>query len=195
MLAKLATFMARKRGLYRRKDSRYWWVHLLLPDGRRVCQSTRCSERAKAEAFVVRLQSEELRGPEHQTPASFAWPQAVVRYLDECAEKKSLSDDRDHLKKLEPFLRSHRLDAVNMAALQPFIRDRKEKDGVRNATINRALEIVRRILNWHWIRAVIPSAQIALPIVGDAQRYFSRPVDRIYVSEVSQEGDYSLRCA
>jgi hypothetical protein len=99
----------------------------------------RCVERAEAEAFVVCLQSEALRGPEHQTPASFAWPQAVVRYLDECAGEKSLSDDRDHLRKLEPYLRSERLDAVDMRALQPFIRDRKEKDGVRNATINRAL--------------------------------------------------------
>ena len=151
--------MARKRGLYRRKDSRYWWVHFLLPDGRRVFQSTRCVERAEAEAFVVRLQSESLRGPEHQAPGSFVWPQAVVRYLAECAEKKSLSDDRDHLRKLEPYLRSKRLDAIDMTALQPFIRDRKEKDGVTNATINRALEIVRRILNlahqdWRWIRAV-----------------------------------------
>jgi integrase len=79
--------------------------------------------------------------------------------LEECAEKKSLPDDRDHLRKLEPYLRLHRLDAVDMSALQPFIRDRKEKDEVRNATINRALEIVRRILNlahqdWRWIRAV-----------------------------------------
>jgi hypothetical protein len=135
--------MARKRGLYRRKDSRYWWVHILLPDGRRVCQSTRCTERAEAEAFVVRLQSESLRDPGLQALGSFAWPQAVVRYLEECAEKKSLPDDRDHLRKLEPYLRLHRLDAVDMSALQPFIRDRKEKDEVRNATINRALEIVR----------------------------------------------------
>jgi integrase len=154
-----ATFMARKRGLYRRKYSRYWWVHLILPDGRRVCQSTRCLERAEAEAFVARLLSDSLRGPELQAPVSLAWPQAVVRYLEESAEKKSLPGDRDHLRKLEPYLRSHRVDAIDMTALQPFIRDRKEKDGVRNATINRALEIVRRILNlahqdWRWIRAV-----------------------------------------
>jgi integrase len=82
-----------------------------------------------------------------------------VRYLEVCAEKKSLCDDRDHLRKLDPYLRSHRLDAIDMTALQSFIRERREKDGVRNATINRALEIVRRILNrasqdWRWIRAV-----------------------------------------
>jgi hypothetical protein len=33
-----------------------------------------------------------------------------------------------------------------MTVLQPFIRDRKVKDGVSNATVNRALEVVRRIL-------------------------------------------------
>jgi integrase len=82
-----------------------------------------------------------------------------VRYLEECAEKKSLPDDRDHLKKLKPYLRSQQLGAIDMTALQPFIHDRKEKDGVSNATVNRALEIVRRILNlahqdWRWIRAV-----------------------------------------
>jgi integrase len=151
--------MARTRGLYRRKGSRYWWVDLLLPGGRRVCQSTRCVKRAEAEAFVVRLQSESPRGPEHSLLGGFTWPQAVVRYLGECAEKKSLSDDRDHLRKLEPYLRSRRIDAVDMTTLQPFIRDRKENDGVTNATINRALEIVRRILNlahqdWRWIPAV-----------------------------------------
>jgi integrase len=151
--------MARKRGLYRRKNSRYWWVDLLLPGGRRVCQSTRCVERADAEAFVVRLQNGALRGREHQVLGSCTWSQAVVRYLEECAEKKSLPDDRDHLRKLEPYLHSQRLDAVDMTTLQPFIRDRRETDGVRNATINRALEIVRRILNlahqdWRWIPAV-----------------------------------------
>ena len=66
---------------------------------------------------------------------------------------------RDHLKKLDPYLRSLRLEAIDMTALQPFIRDRKSKDGVSNATINRALEVVRRILNvahqdWRWLRGV-----------------------------------------
>jgi integrase len=43
-----------------------------------------------------------------------------------------------------------------MSALRPFIQDRRLKDGVANSTINRALEIVRRILylardDWGWI--------------------------------------------
>ena len=82
-----------------------------------------------------------------------------ARHLEECVDKSSFSDDRDHLRKLDPYLRSLRLDAVDMNALQSFIRDRKTKDDVSNSTINRALEVVRRILNlahqdWRWLKAV-----------------------------------------
>ena len=151
--------MARERGLYRRKDSRFWWINLVLPDGRRVCQSTGCVERTDAEAYVVRLKNEAIEARQQGLLGIFVWQQAVIRYLEEFADKRSLSDDRDHLRKLDPYLRSLRLDAIDMTALQPFIRDRKSKDGVSNATVNRALEVVRRILNvahqdWRWLRGV-----------------------------------------
>jgi hypothetical protein len=48
-----------------------------------------------------------------------------VRYLEQFADKRSHSDDKDHLKKLDRYLRSLKLDAIDMTALQPFIRDRK----------------------------------------------------------------------
>jgi integrase len=151
--------MARERGLYRRKDSRFWWIVLVLPDGRRVCQSTRCINRTDAESYVVRLKNEAIEAKQQGLLGIFVWQQAVVQYLEEFADKRSLSDDKDHLKKLDPYLRSLKLDAIDMAVLQPFIRDRKLKDGVSNATVNRALEVVRRILNvahqdWRWLKGV-----------------------------------------
>jgi len=101
---------------------------------------------------MVKVKPSALRG-------IFVWQQAVVRYLKEFADKRSLPDDKDHLKKLDPYLRSRKLDAIDMLVLQPFIRDRKLKDGVSNATVNRALEVVRRILNvahqdWRWLKGV-----------------------------------------
>ena len=127
--------MARERGLYRRKDSRFWWIGLVLPDGRRVCQSTGCINRTDAESYVVRLKNEAIEAKQQGLLGIFVWQQAVVRYLEEFADKRSLSDDKDHLKKLDPYLRSLKLDAIDMAVLQPFIRDRKiegwclERDG------------------------------------------------------------------
>jgi integrase len=151
--------MARERGLYRRKDSRYWWISLVLADGRRVCQSTGCVDHADAAACAVRLKNEAIEARQQGIVGVFVWQQAVMRYLEESADKRSLRDDRDHLKRLDPYLRSLRLEAIDMTALQPFVRDRKTKDGVSNATINRALEVVRRILNvahqdWRWLRGV-----------------------------------------
>jgi hypothetical protein len=152
-------FMARERGLYRRKDSRFWWIGLVLPDGHRVCQSTGCINRTDAESYAVRLKNEAIEAKQQGLLGIFVWQQAVVRYIEEFADKRSLSDDKDHLKKLDPYLRSLKLEAIDMAVLQPFIRDRKLKDGVSNATVNRALEVVRRILNvahqdWRWLKGV-----------------------------------------
>jgi hypothetical protein len=80
--------MARERGLYRRKDSRFWWINLVLPDGRRVCQSTGCVERTEAEAYVVRLKNEAIEARQQGLLGIFVWQQAVIRYLEEFAGNK-----------------------------------------------------------------------------------------------------------
>lgn len=151
--------MAREKGLYRRKDSPYWWVKITLPDGRRVCQSTRLVVLEDAEEFLTRLKVEAYEAARTGIPAEQKWQAAVLRYLEDNADKQSLRDDRDHLQKLDPYLRDKRLVDINMDVLRPFVQDRKEVDRVANATINRALEIVRRVLylardDWEWILRV-----------------------------------------
>jgi len=148
--------MAREKGLYRRKDSPYWWVDVVLPDGRRVCKSTRLKVLGDAEEYVVRLKAEAYEAARTGISAEHNWQDAVIQYLEDSVDKRSLRDDKDHLLKLDPYLRGFRLRDLNMNALRPFIQDRKQIDGVANSTINRALEIVRRILyvardEWGWI--------------------------------------------
>lgn len=75
--------MARERGLYRRKDSRFWWINLVLADGRRVCRSTGCVDRTTAEAFAVRPKSEAFEARQQGLPGIVVWQQAVVRHLEE----------------------------------------------------------------------------------------------------------------
>ncbi len=96
---------------------------LVLSDGRRVCQSTGCINRTDAESYVVRLKNEAIEAKQQGLLGIFVWQQAVMRYLEEFADKRSLSDDKDHLKKLDPYLRSLKLDAIDMTVLQPFIRE------------------------------------------------------------------------
>ncbi len=149
--------MARERGLYRRQDSSYWWIDVVLADGRRVCQSTRSRNLQDAEKYLVRLKAEAYEAAHNRIPQERRWQEAVIRYLEDNAAKRSLVHDKDHLRKLDPYLRDWRLQDIGMDRLRPFMRDRKERDGVANATVNRALEVVRRILylardEWGWLQ-------------------------------------------
>lgn len=149
--------MAREKGLYRRKDSPYWWIDVILPDGRRVCQSTRLKLQRDAEEYLINLKAQAYEAARYGVPTNRSWRDAVLRYLSENKDKRSLSDDKDHLRKLDPYLGGKLLTEISMDALWPFIHHRQEVDGVANATINRALEIVRRILHlardeWNWIQ-------------------------------------------
>jgi len=81
----------------------------------------------------------------------------VSRYVRENVDKRYLSDDKDHLRKLDAYLRDRLLSQINMDTLWPFIHDHRERDGVMNSTINRALEIVWRVLQlardeWQWLQ-------------------------------------------
>ena len=149
--------MAREKGLFRRKDSSYWWINIVLPDGRRVCKSTRIKILADAEEYLINLKAKAYEEARYGIPAHRNWQDAVIRYIKENADKKSLRDDKDHLRKLDPYLGKRRLTEISMDLLWPFIHKRKDEDGVANATVNRALEIVRRILHlardeWNWIQ-------------------------------------------
>ena len=151
--------MAREKGLYRRTDSPYWWVNLVLPDGSRVCKSTRLKVLKDAEEYVTRLKAEAYEAARTGIPREHTWQEAVVQYLEDSVDKRSLRDDKDHLKQLDPYLRGKRLQDITIEALRPFILKRKQDDQVANATVNRALEIVRRILylardEWGWITRV-----------------------------------------
>jgi len=71
--------------------------------------------------------------------------QAATKYLNE-ATKKRLADDSLHLRHLDPFIGALSLDSIHMGSLAPFIQARKAK-GLKNRTVNYALQVVRHILN------------------------------------------------
>ncbi len=160
--------MVRERGLYRRKDSPYWWVDVVLPDGRRICESTRLRGQREAEEYLIRLKADVYETMRRGDTGRRLWQEAVLRYLEVSQGKRSIVADKDHLRRLDPYLRDKRLQDVHMDALWPFICDRRDKDGVAPATVNRALEIVRRVLNlacedWNWLQKVPRLRMLAEP--------------------------------
>jgi len=148
--------MAHEKGLYRRKDSPYWWIDTVLADGRRICQSTRLTELVDAEEYLVRLKAEAYRVVRTGVAPDKTWQEAVVRYVRENVDKRTRDMDVMHLRSLDAELAGKLLREISMEALWPYINRRREVDKVSNATINRALEVVRRILHlardeWGWL--------------------------------------------
>ena len=52
--------------------------------------------RTDAESYAVRLKNDALEARQQGLLGIFVWQQAVVRYLEEFVDKRSLSDDKDH---------------------------------------------------------------------------------------------------
>jgi integrase len=71
--------------------------------------------------------------------------EAATKYLLE-SQKASLKDAALHLKILDAYIGDLALESVHMGTLQTFIKTRRE-EGVKNRTINYALQTVRHILN------------------------------------------------
>jgi integrase len=71
--------------------------------------------------------------------------EAATRYLND-ATKTSIADDALHLRLLDSFVGDLTLDGIHMGTLQRFIQHRKVQ-GVKNRTINYAIQTVRHILN------------------------------------------------
>ena len=148
--------MARERGLYRRKDSPYWWIDVVLSDGRRVCKSTRLKVLKDANEYLINLKQQAYNDARTGLKRNKTWREAVVRYTRENPQKKSLRYDYENFRKLDPYLGDKTLEQICMDCLWPFIHHRQEVDGVKPATVNRALEVVRRILHlardeWNWL--------------------------------------------
>lgn len=70
---------------------------------------------------------------------------AATMYLEKNQDKKTIENDAYHLRMLVDFMGDLPLKKVHHKNVEPFIIARKTQ-GVKNATINRSLEIVNRIL-------------------------------------------------
>lgn len=137
--------MATKRspGLTLRKG--VWHIDKQVKGYGRLCESTGCSDLEGANRYlaqrVTAIQTAIIVGRPR-----IIWRQAATKYLIDHKGKASIADDARHLKALDPYIGDNFLEDVHDDSLQGFIADRK-KVGIRTASINRALAVVRRILN------------------------------------------------
>lgn len=113
--------------------------------GRRICQSTGTSDLEEAQSFLARLMEEHRQATVYGVRPKRIFREAATKYLLE-SQKASLKDAALHLKLLDDYIGELTLESIHMGTLQSYIQDRRSQ-GVKNRTINYALQTVRHILN------------------------------------------------
>ena len=147
--------MARARGIYRREDSAYWWIDVVLPDGRRLRQSAKTESRRQAVALVAKFKAEAFKQSAFGIKQRRSWQEAVVRYLAVKSNLRSIEDVRRICRKLDASLGNLMLDQINGDMIHKVIQDMLSK-GKKAATVNRYLALMRCLLRtardeWQWI--------------------------------------------
>lgn len=147
--------MAREKGLYRRSDSRYWWVKAVLPNGRRIHQSSGTESQEEAVALLAKLKGEAFRETHLGIQTPRHWQEAVVRYLALKGNLRSIADVRRTFRKLDPYLGELYLGQITGDVIWSVVQGELKK-GNMPATVNRYLCVLRALLRmardeWQWI--------------------------------------------
>lgn len=142
--------------LYKRDNT--YWVNFISPKGERIRRSTGTADKRLAQEYHDRLKTEFWQIQKLKVKSRRSWQEAVERWLLEAKDKASIETDIMHLRYLDRFLVNKMLDEIDADTISDICLARK-KDGVANATINRALEIIRAILRkardeWEWVNTI-----------------------------------------
>jgi len=136
-------------GLYRRKDSPYWWASFIDGGGRLARRSTGTTDKAEAKAIRAKWELEAHREREHgprPSPKGHTFHELMVLFM-QASERKSAERDEYSLKRLYPVFATRDLEALTAADVRGYIASRQEA-GVSNGTINRELGLMSAALNW-----------------------------------------------
>lgn len=147
--------MAYENGVYRRPNSRYWWISLTLPSGKRVRQSAGTENREEAEALLAKIKLDAYRELHFGIKPKRTWQEAVVRYLTLKSSLRSFRDVQRICRMLDPYLRYLTLDQINGDVIWTIAQG-ELKRGNKPATVNRYLALIRNLLymardEWQWI--------------------------------------------
>ena len=168
--------MARDNGVYRRPDSRFWWIATTLPNGKRLRQSAGTENREDAEALLAKLTLDVYRQEHFGLKPERSWQEAVVRYLEVKATLRSYRDTRRICRNLHGYLGDLKLNHINGDVVWSVIQGEMKK-GNKPATINRYLALLRNLLRmardeWQWIDH-IPKIRL-LPGEVERDRWLTR---------------------
>ena len=150
--------MARETGIYRRSDSRYWWISCTLPNGKRIRQSAGTEDRNEAEALLAKLTLDAYREQHFGIKPQRSWQEAVVRFLEVKSHLKDAKNYRGLCRQLHVYLGGMMLNQINGDTVWHVIQS-EMKRGIKTATVNRHLAVMRAVLRmardeWQWVDSI-----------------------------------------
>jgi len=156
------------------KRGHLWWTNFYL-DGKRFQSSTGTSNRRQAELIEQKLR-QEANLKRHQITLfnpKQAFAHLVVRFFS-AGNQKFFHEDR--LKHLLPFFGEMRVCDIAKASVLEYRAKRQSEDGpLKEATLNRDVAVLRRILYWAVEQNLISANPIArMPM--ERERRTKKPV-------------------
>lgn len=147
-----------QEGIYRRPDSRFWWIAATLQNGKRIRQSSGTENREDADALLAKIKLDAFREIHFGLKPHRTWQDAVVRYLALKVNLKSYRDVQRICRLLDPYLGHLTLNQINGDVVWSVVEGQLKK-GNTPATVNRYLAIMRNLLKiaheeWQWLDSI-----------------------------------------
>lgn len=140
--------------LYKRPNSNYWQIKFRLR-GITVRESSGTCDRSKAEEYEEKLRAAIWDRNALGIQAPKLWDDAVNRWLEEKAHKRSIGRDRERLERASLVWTGKPLDEVTQEAIRAYGAAVAALENSSKATANRHLATVRALMNaaeeWKWI--------------------------------------------
>jgi len=141
-----------------KKRGEIWWVDITAPDGSRVRHSAKTKVKKEAQEYHDKLKTELWRIHQVGDKPKYTWQEAVVRWIQENPDKKSLEDDIRQLQKLDFWLKDVLIHTINRDLVVKITQERLAQN-VKPATVNRMLATLSTVLNraykeWEWLEKV-----------------------------------------
>lgn len=136
------------------KRSNIWWI-TISHQGTRIQESTGTSDKVAAQRLHDKIKADWWKKNYLGEKIEKLWIDAVMRWLTESHHKRSLRDDKVHLRWLDPHLKKYTLNQITRDVIDQLA-ETKRKEGVKSASVNRMLALVRAILRkaereWGWL--------------------------------------------
>lgn len=143
------------------KRGAVWWLRFTTPDGREIRESAQTADRRQAQELHDRRKADCWRQVKLGEAPRHTWQEAVVRWIEEHPDRKSLRNVLNALRQADSVLGVRTLDAITRDDLALIIRQRRA-GAVKNSTINTQMAAILAVLHaavkWGWL-SVVPSMQ------------------------------------